>query len=65
MMILRECPKCGKTTKLTVSEEAWAKHREGAPASQAFPDMTMDERTTLIFGVCSECINKNKARWKD
>lgn len=55
--IIRECPKCGKVTKLTVSKEAFIMYNEnGASAAEAFPDMTIDERTTVVFGLCIDCI---------
>lgn len=56
-IIVRECPECGKITKLTVPEKAFILYNEnGVPAAEAFPDMTIDERTTVVFGLCSDCI---------
>lgn len=56
--IVRVCPECEKVTKISVSDEAYQRYENGATALEAFPDITIDDRTTIVFGICHECIEK-------
>lgn len=55
MIITRRCPLCGKLTSVMCAESAWKSYQDGALAQDAFPDMDVFNRETLISGMCEPC----------
>ena len=49
------CPLCGKTSTVTCSEEQWYAYEDGALAQDAFADMDLHTRETIISGMCLPC----------
>ena len=46
--ITKVCPECGKKTTITVDIDAYARWRNGELIQRAFPDMSADDRETLM-----------------
>lgn len=55
MTINCRCPLCGSTTQVTCEENAWQTYANGALAQDAFADMDLVTRETLISGMCEPC----------
>lgn len=55
MTITRCCPLCGELTSVVCAESAWKSYQNGALAQDAFPDMDIFSRETLISGMCKPC----------
>ena len=55
MDIARRCPLCGKFTSVVCDESAWDAYKAGALAQNAFPDMNVFDRETIISGMCKPC----------
>jgi hypothetical protein len=55
MIITRYCPLCGELTSVVCAESAWSAYKGGALAQDAFPDMDIFTRETLISGMCKPC----------
>ena len=53
--ITKVCPECGKKTTITVDIDAYARWRNGELIQRAFPDMSADDRETLMTGLCIDC----------
>lgn len=49
------CPLCGTTTQVTCEESAWQTYVNGALAQDAFADMDIHTRETIISGMCLDC----------
>ena len=49
------CPMCGKTTLVSCSDTAWEAYEHGALAQEAFADMDIATRETIISGMCAPC----------
>lgn len=50
------CPICGKITSVTCDRDAWRTWESGGCLIQeAFPDMDIHTRETLISGMCLPC----------
>jgi len=49
------CPMCNKISYIECEEEAWKAYEEGALAQEAFPNMDLNTRETIISGMCKEC----------
>jgi len=49
------CPMCGATTVVECDARSAQKYMEGALIQEAFPDMDIHARETLISGMCAPC----------
>ena len=49
------CPLCGKTTLISCADTAWEAYEHGALAQEAFADMDLATRETIISGMCEPC----------
>lgn len=49
------CPFCGKVSRIHTTTAAWNAYQDGALAQDAFPDLSIADRETLISGLCLEC----------
>lgn len=56
--ITSHCFMCGRLTTVTCDESAWEKYENGALAQEAFPDMDIHTRETIISGMCLPCQEK-------
>ena len=56
--IIRKCPVCGASTVLEVPAEELAAYEAGALVQDAFPDLSITERETIITGMCRSCQKK-------
>lgn len=53
--IIKECPLCGTITIIKVDEEDYKAWRSGKLIRDAMPDMDVEDRETLISGICASC----------
>lgn len=49
------CPRCGETTRVHVLTSQWEAYQAGTLAQDAFPDLTVAARETIISGLCGWC----------
>ena len=49
------CPLCGKISNVVCEESAWHAYAYGALAQDAFADMDIHLRETIISGMCLPC----------
>ncbi len=56
--ITRTCPFCGTPTTVNCRESEWLAYENGALAQDAFPEMDLHTRETLISGMCPDCQSK-------
>jgi len=49
------CPSCGVGTHITVNRAAFRKWQAGELIQDAMPYLSVDERETLITGLCTPC----------
>jgi len=54
-VIACRCPLCGKISQILCEESAWDAYEAGALAQEAFADMNVFERETIISGMCEDC----------
>ena len=52
------CPFCGKTSTVEVDAEGIDRYRAGALVTDAFPNLTADQRELLITGIDDACWKK-------
>ena len=57
-VVIRDCPRCGKTQSITVESEEWDVYQLGALVQEAFPDLNPSEREVLLSGMCNPCWNE-------
>ena len=55
MTITCRCPLCGKYSVVTCSEAQWNAYENGALAQEAFADMDLRTRESIISGMCFPC----------
>lgn len=55
MEIIKVCPICSAITKITVDNLAYRRWKAGALIQNVMPDMSIDERESLISGLCKKC----------
>ena len=55
MTITRTCPLCGKVSTITCKGPQWFAYENGALIQDAFPDMDLQTRETIISGLCVPC----------
>lgn len=55
MTIAIECPFCGQVTFIETTAEAIRAYENGALAQDAFPHLSVEDRETIISGLCWEC----------
>lgn len=53
----KRCPLCGETSLVEVPEEGYKRYREGAFVQDAFPELSVGERETIISGSHSKCFD--------
>lgn len=53
-----ECRMCNSEHVITVSKEAYEKHKNGAHVQDAFPTLNANQRELLISGTCPTCWDK-------
>ena len=53
--IIRECPMCGTISMINVDEEGYKAWRNGELIQRALPDVSSEDRETLISGICAFC----------
>ena len=54
--VTRRCPMCGKISSVSCDRDAWRTWESGGCLIQeAFPDMDIHTRETLISGMCLPC----------
>lgn len=49
------CPMCGAISHILCDEVAWDAYEDGALAQEAFADMDLHTRETIISGMCLSC----------
>ena len=49
------CPLCGQTTLVSCTDAQWNAYEDGALAQDAFSDMDLHTRETIISGMCLPC----------
>ena len=49
------CPMCGRISHISCDEQAWDAYEGGALAQDAFADMDLHTRETIISGMCLPC----------
>ena len=50
-----QCPFCGKTHGVNVSESAYFDWEDGALIQEVMPELTPTEREQIISHICPEC----------
>ena len=53
--ITGRCPVCGSITHISCKKTAWRAYEAGALAQEAFADMDITTRETIISGMCEPC----------
>lgn len=56
--IERICPCCGDPVTVTCRESNWIAYENGALAQEAFADMDLHTRESIISGMCPDCQSK-------
>ena len=49
------CPLCGKVSTVTCTENQWYAYEDGALAQEAFAELDLHTRETIISGMCLPC----------
>ena len=49
------CPFCDEITYIEIPIDEWEAYQNGALAQNAFKSLTVEERETIISGMCPEC----------
>lgn len=49
------CPLCGAVSFVSCDEQAWDQYEHGALAQDAFADLSIWERESIISGMCEHC----------
>lgn len=49
------CPMCGAISHILCDEVSWDAYEDGALAQEAFADMDLHTRETIISGMCLSC----------
>jgi hypothetical protein len=55
VIVVTQCPFCGKAHEVLVNEEDYLDWEDGELAQNAFPYLSADEREMLISGICPSC----------
>jgi hypothetical protein len=55
--ITTTCPFCGKRHAFELDAEAVALWRAGVHIQHVFPEMSADDRETLVSGACGPCFD--------
>ena len=55
MILINECPFCGKESGVTVTLKDWSNYISGMSAQVAFPNLSATEREQIISGICPQC----------
>lgn len=55
MTITCRCPLCGSISHISCKKTAWRAYETGALAQEAFADMDITTRETIISGMCEPC----------
>lgn len=58
IMIINQCPWCGKDYEIKVPYDGYMKWRSGVLIQNAFPTLTPTERECMITGYCADCQEK-------
>lgn len=59
----RNCPTCNKQNdSIEITQEQWDRYTAGAHIQDAFPELTDDQRETVMTGTCVPCWD---ALWGD
>ena len=56
--IVTVCPACKNRNIVRVEYEPFLRYVKGAKVQEAFPDLSIDVRESLISGFCSQCWNE-------
>lgn len=54
----KPCPGCQRTKTFDLPEGQIKKYMEGELIQKAFPQLTPEERESLVTGYCDSCWNK-------
>lgn len=61
VVIVANCPFCGKQSVFDVDKDVWRKgetaYRNGAKIQDAWPTLSPSQRELLLTGICDECWN--------
>lgn len=49
------CPICGKSYTVIVPHEGFIKWRNGGRVQECMPQLSNEERESLMTGICGEC----------
>lgn len=55
MILINECPFCGRESDVKVTMEEWSNYVNGASVQVAFPNLSAIEREVIISGICPKC----------
>jgi len=58
MEVSCRCPLCGNRSIITCKSSEYSAYLLGALVQEAFPNLKLNERETLISGLCDECQEK-------
>jgi hypothetical protein len=58
MDLIQQCPFCGKSTKVVVSQVALSMYRAGSSIQEAFPKKSTFDREVIKTGMCYDCQEK-------
>lgn len=58
VIVVTQCPFCGRANEVAVNEEDYWAWDDGELAQIAFPYLSANEREALISGICPTCWDK-------
>lgn len=58
LVLTSPCQFCGNQSQFTLNREAYEAWQRGAHIQDVFPELSADDRETLISGSCGPCFDK-------